>query len=98
MSSNGNLDFYILRLCSGKTAFEALPKKGVRFRRSELAEKLRAKGYTTEEYGPLLIIKQEFETTIFPSGRLLMKCDKEEQAKEIATRIGQIILEISRGN
>ncbi|MEM3445246.1 MAG: hypothetical protein QW115_04685 [Thermoplasmata archaeon] len=95
MPGNGDLDFYILKLCSGRTAFEALPKKGVRFRQRELAEKLRVKGYIVEEYGSILIARREFETTIFPSGRLLMKCESEEHAREVAMDIGKIILGMS---
>lgn len=98
MPIDGNLDFYIVKLCSGKTAFEALPKTSIRLRCSALAEKLRASGYTTEEYGSLLIVRREFETTIFPSGRLLMKCNEEQRAREEAARIGKIILELGAKN
>ncbi|MCX8174416.1 MAG: hypothetical protein N3F63_07430 [Thermoplasmata archaeon] len=94
MSCNRNLDFYIVKLCSGRTAYEALPKKGVKFRVSALAEKLRANGYTAEEYGSLLIARRKFETTIFPSGRLLMKCNESQDAREEAARIGRMILEL----
>ncbi|MEM4308271.1 MAG: hypothetical protein QXU48_04330 [Thermoplasmata archaeon] len=98
MSSKGDLDFYIVKLCSGKTAFEALPKRGMRFRFNSLAEKLRENGYSAEVYGSLLIVKRNFETTIFPSGRLLIKCNDEQEARAEAARIGYLILELGGGN
>lgn len=94
MAGKGSLDFYFVRLCSGRSAFEALPKKSVRFDKTQLAEKLREKGYLTEDYGSLLIAKKEFEVTIFPSGRLLMKTNEDAKARAEAQTIGNLILEI----
>lgn len=96
MAGKGNLDFYLVRLCSGRSAFEALPKRGLRFDRGELAAKLKNEGYTIEDYGALLIAKKDFEVTIFPSGRLLMKCNEEAMARAEASRIGSFILEICK--
>lgn len=96
MAGDGNLDFYIVKVCSGKTAFEAVPRKCLKFRSRALVELLRSNGYTAEEYGSLLIVKRKFETTVFPSGRLLMKCSNEQDAREEAAQIGKYILELGK--
>ncbi|MGC9060598.1 MAG: hypothetical protein ACP5JR_05135 [Thermoplasmata archaeon] len=92
MQRGKNIDFYLVRMCSGKTAYEALPVRGIKFNRKGVVKALIDMGYTVEDFRALIIAKKEIETTIFPSGRLHIKCEKEENASREANFIGSVII------
>ena len=72
---------YILQPCEGNSAYEAIPKEELNFDLPECGGILEEEGFEILDAHVLLIAsKEELETTIYPSGRLLVKTD----AKEIA--------------
>ena len=87
----------LIRHCKTKAGFEALPidaKTGKwdqerRLDLRALGKALQAKGYDIVDAGPLLIVKAHglSESTIYPTGRLIIKCDQEADAKATATKI-----------
>ena len=74
----------IVRRCSSKGAFEALPEKQVRIDLVSLKKKFSV----LVETPVLVIIKDQFEVSVFRDGKLLIKqCDSQEKAEEQAKRI-----------
>lgn len=77
----------IIRKCSTKGAFEALPEKNTQLDLTKL------KSFKTIATTPfLIIIKDKFEVTCFKTGRLLIKnCPKKEDAEKQAVRIYRVL-------
>jgi len=84
----------LLRQCKAKAGYEALPIDKVtgkwdQERRLDfkiLSQQLRGKGYDVLDAGPLLVVKRAdiIETTIYRTGRLMIKTDQEAKAKPTA--------------
>jgi|GEM_PF-3296675 TATA-box binding protein (TBP) (component of TFIID and TFIIIB) len=96
MQRREDLGFYMVKLCTGRSAYEALPTKGVKFSMKALSLELEQMGYTVTDYKSILIVKHEIETTIFPSGRLLIKCAEKSRAIAEAKTIENAILATNR--
>ncbi|WXG47474.1 MAG: hypothetical protein WED05_12575 [Candidatus Atabeyarchaeum deiterrae] len=65
---------FIIRPCSTKAAFEAVLKRQVRINLTESSKELESKGYeliAVTDY--VMVVKRDYEFTVFPSGRVLIK-------------------------
>lgn len=74
----------IVRLCDTKGAYEALPEKQMKVDLSRLKNKFNI----VIESPVIVIIKDEFEVSIFRNGKLLIKnCKSQEKAEEQARKV-----------
>ena len=88
------MTFYILKVCSSKGAFEAIPKKNIKLDLDAVEMKLIQTGYRIIcNAKVILIIEYQCEVSIFSNGRLLLKTGLENRAKECADTIYELILE-----
>jgi hypothetical protein len=87
----------MIRQCKTKAGYEALPVdkdtgKWDQERRLDfkaITRSLEAEGYEVLDAGPLVVVKRSdiSESTIYPTGRLMIKTDDEAKAKTTAERI-----------
>ncbi len=75
----------IIRRCSTRGAFEALPEKNIQLNLS----KIKSKYETIADLPILVLIKYgNYEVTCYKNGKLLIrKCDVKEEAEKIAEKI-----------
>jgi hypothetical protein len=86
------MTFYLLRPCQGKAAFEAVLKSQIQIDISKRVKVLRARGYDVLDAGIMLVAKKdEFEISIYPSAKLLIKCESKEKATQKANEIYEIL-------
>lgn len=77
----------IVRRCSTKGAFEALPEKNIQLDLS----KIKSKYQTIADLPILVIIKSNnYEITCYKNGKLIIRCEKKEEAEKIAEEIYDI--------
>ena len=95
------LSGYLLRPCKSSAAFEAIPnlssmgkqKQKFKLDLTECRNILETSGY--EEVcnaKVLLIMKNEIEVTIYPSGKLIIKTDSKSDAEKVMNEIYDRIL------
>ncbi|MBR9706849.1 MAG: hypothetical protein GOV15_00235 [Candidatus Diapherotrites archaeon] len=86
-------DVVLIKPCKSKATLEATLKRSLRLNLSECAVKLRDAGFDVLADTPfILVFKKDFEFTLFPSGKLLVKVLKSEtQFKKEALGIYKII-------
>jgi ArsR family metal-binding transcriptional regulator len=78
--------------CRTSAAYEVKPDKNLRLILDDVAKKLSNEGYIPVVVtSHIAVFKKEYELTIFPSGRILIKKIEE---KEIADRIAREIYEV----
>jgi hypothetical protein len=87
----------VLRQCKTKAGYEALPvdaKTGKwdqerRMNLRSVARSLEALGYDVTDAGPLLVVKGKglCETTVYQTGRLMIKSNDEAQSRSTAQKI-----------
>jgi hypothetical protein len=86
------MTFYILRPCQGKAAFEAVLNSQIQIDISKRIKVLKDHGYEVLDAGILLVAKKgEFEISIYPSAKLLIKCESKEKATQKANEIYDIL-------
>lgn len=75
----------IVRRCSTRGAFEAIPEKNMQLNLS----KIKSKYETIADLPILVLIKyDDYEVTCYKNGKLIIrKCDVKEQAEKIAEKI-----------
>ena len=75
----------IIRRCSTKGAFEAIPEKNIQLNLAKLKEKYKV----IAEIPILVLIKYaDYEITCYKNGKLLIrKCNDQEEALKIAEKI-----------
>jgi hypothetical protein len=88
----GAMTFYILKPCQGKAAFEAVLHSQIQIDITNRVKNLEAHGYEVLDAGIMLVAKKdEFEISIYPSAKLLIKCDSKEKATQKANEIYDIL-------
>jgi hypothetical protein len=86
------MTFYLLRPCSGHAAYEALLKKQVQIDLSECVGSLEENGYDVTDAKIMLVAKKgDIEISIYPSAKLLVKCQSEEEAAIRANEIYEVL-------
>jgi hypothetical protein len=84
----GALTFYILKPCQGKAAFEVLLKSKAQIKISECILNLTENGYDVVDAGVMLVAKKNaIEISIYPSAKLLIKCESKDIAFAKANEI-----------
>lgn len=78
----------IVRRCSARGAFEAIPDKNLNLD----LNKIKSKFETIADLPILVLVKyKEFEVTCYKNGKLLIrKCETKEEAEKIAEEIYQV--------
>ncbi|WXG44840.1 MAG: hypothetical protein WED04_12555 [Promethearchaeati archaeon SRVP18_Atabeyarchaeia-1] len=81
----------VVRPCSTKAAYEGILTRQVRLDLNECSKTLRAKGYeiiALTDY--VMVVKKEYELTLFPSGRVLAKdVESMDLAKKTIEKLHQ---------
>jgi hypothetical protein len=75
--------FYTLRLCSGRGAFEAIPRPRLDVDLAEVRRRLEARGVPVVDARVLLIAKLEEEVTVSRDGRVLIKAHDPDLARRL---------------
>jgi hypothetical protein len=75
--------FYTLRLCSGRGAFEAIPRPKLDVDLAQVRRRLEARGVPVVDARVLLIAKLEEEVTVSRDGRVLIKAHNAEHARRL---------------
>lgn len=75
-------------------AWDAVPKRRVRFDLPSCWSKLRAGGYElVADVGVMLVVRKEVEVTLYPNGRLLMHPVRtKEHADRVAQEVYRLVL------
>ena len=86
------MSFFILEICSSKGAYEAKPEMKMKIDMDRSEKIFRENGYEIIcNARVLLIVKKECEITVYPDGRLLLKTDSNEEARESADGIYRVL-------
>ena len=86
-------NFYMLRPCEGKSAYEAIPRQHMSLDLKTCATSLEKDGYSILDAHVLMIAERDnLETTIYPSGKLLIKTDRKIEANETVENLSRYIL------
>lgn len=76
------MSFYLLRPCKTTAAYEALPNDEVKLDLEKVTKILEGEGMKVTYARVILIAHNKgIETTIYPSGKLLVKTDSEDVAQ-----------------
>ncbi len=91
---------YTIKPCKTKAVYNAIPNSKIKLDLENCLKKLEAKGYKTIfNANAILIIKKDIETSIYPDGKLILKCDDFETArKESDILLGILGLKIKNDN
>jgi hypothetical protein len=81
------MTFYLLKPCKGSAAYETIPKKNLKLDMDACTDKLMCGGFEVINAEVMLIVKDDLELTIYPSGKLLIKTDNKKAAERIAEKI-----------
>jgi len=82
------LTFYVLKPCQGKAAFEVLLKSNAQIKFAECIPNLTENGYDVVDAGIMIVAKRnDIEISIYPSAKLLIKCESKEKAVAKANEI-----------
>ena len=86
------MTFETLKICKSKGAYEAIPTKNTKLDLDALEKKLMSAGYKIIcNAKVMLIVEDKCEVSIFPNGRLLLKTNLENQARESAEIVYELI-------
>ena len=73
----------LLRPCSTSAGFMATPEKQRKVRMAELRAALEAEGYAIKvDARILLLVKKDVESTIYDTGKVLLKTTEKEEAEK----------------
>ena len=76
---------YVLEMCSSKAAWQILPKEVEQIDLAKVGAKIIKAGYTARiETHLCWIFEGPAKLTLYPSGKLLVKADKPQDAHAIA--------------
>ncbi|MBT3772896.1 MAG: hypothetical protein HOC79_07835 [Euryarchaeota archaeon] len=77
---------FVMELCSGKAAWQIEPSKKVEINIDTVSEKIQNAGYGVKIKTRMchILHKEDVKITLFPSGKILVKCEEKEKAIEIA--------------
>jgi ArsR family metal-binding transcriptional regulator len=86
------MTYYLLKPCKGHAGYLSNMKKRTRVDLRYAIGQLESNGYEVMDVKHLLIAKKDVEVTVYPNGKLLVKTDDEESAKQIVEAIYSMIL------
>ncbi len=80
---------YVAKPCRTERAYEVIPEMKMNIEVEHIAERLERHGYSIVIKTPhIVVIRKEFEVSVYPSGRILIKkVDDKEVAEKIADEI-----------
>jgi ArsR family metal-binding transcriptional regulator len=81
------MTYYLLKPCRTATAFISTLKKPGRVDLSAAAERLRSQGRQVSDVKVMLIVEGDPELTLYESGKILVKTDDEQLARETIDRV-----------
>ncbi|MCI4350129.1 MAG: hypothetical protein L3K15_01250 [Thermoplasmata archaeon] len=81
------MTFYTLRLCSGRGAFEAIPRPRLDVDLGHVRRRLEARGVPVVDARVLLIAKFDDEVTVSRDGRVLIKSKDPERALRLLAEL-----------
>ena len=82
------MTFFTLKPCKSSAAFEMVPEKEVKIDLKEASETLVSCGFELVLNAKvILIVKKDFEVSIYPSGKLIIKTDSKEVAENVANEV-----------
>ncbi len=83
---------YTIKPCKTKAVYNAIPDKKLRLDLDDCIKRLEVSGYKTIfNANAILIIKKDIETSIYPDGKLILKCDDFETARKECDSILDIL-------
>ncbi|ATZ60604.1 MAG: hypothetical protein BME93_00105 [Methanosarcinales archaeon Met12] len=82
---------YLVKPCKTSAAYEAIPDKDLCFDIDESAERLKQDYDIVANAKIMLIVKGACEISIHRTGKLIIKTDSEEKAKEAADKIYELL-------
>ena len=86
------MTFFLLKPCQGKAAFEAILHSQIKIDLTERVDSLRIHGYNVMDAGIMLVVKKDdVSISIYPSAKLLIKCESKEKAAQKANEIYEIL-------
>lgn len=86
------MSFFILEICSSKGAYETKPGKKIKLDIDATEKILLDNGYEIVcNAKVMLIIKNRIETSVYPDGRLLLRTDLKDDAKDSAEKIYRLL-------
>jgi ribonuclease HIII len=81
-----------MKPCQGKAAFEVLLKSKAQIDINDGISTLRENGYEVVDAGVMLVAKKnEIEISIYPSAKLLIKCNSKDEAAQKANEIYRLL-------
>lgn len=83
--------FYLLKPCKTSAAYEAVPKKKLGIDIDECATKLSDSYEIVCNAKIMLVVKNGYEISIYPSGKLIIKMNSKEIAQNAADKIYALI-------
>jgi hypothetical protein len=88
----GALTFYLLKPCQGKAAYEVLLKSKAQIDLEESIHNLRQNGYDITNAKVMLVARKfDIEISIYPSAKLLIKCESKDNAFRIANEMYELL-------
>jgi hypothetical protein len=81
------VSYSALRLCSGRSAFEAVPRPRRSLDLAEVQARLRSEGVPVIDARVMLIAGERQEVTIGRDGRILIKIPEAEEAQRLFERV-----------
>ncbi len=81
------MSYSALRLCSGRSAFEAIPTPRRSLDLAEVRGRLRSEGIPVIDARVMLIAGDRQEVTIGRDGRILIKIPRAEEAQRLFERV-----------
>lgn len=77
---------FVLELCSGKSAWQIEPTEKMTIELEQVSKRIQNAGYEVKIETRMchILHSEDVNITLFPSGKILVKCDKRERAIEIA--------------
>lgn len=82
------MTFYIMKPCQGKAAFEVILTSKTQIDIADRISNLEENGYDVVNAGVMLVAKKNaIVISIYPSAKLLIKCQSKEEAAQKANEI-----------
>ncbi len=85
------MTYSTLRLCSGRAAFEAVPRPKLSLDLGQIRGRLERAGIPVTDARVLLIARMEREVTVARDGRILIKSADAPEAARILARLRSLI-------
>ncbi len=85
------MTYYLLKPCKGHAGYLSTMKEKTVVDLKALVGKLESEGYEVMDIRHLLIAKKNVEVTVYPNGKLLVKEDDEERARQAVEEIYSIM-------